>query len=259
MRIITYQEIRQLRPVLPARRKKPVIFYQIDLPGWQNELVAVIGSKQAGEAFLKKAQACGSPGHAAGAPAQANLVTGLTLFGHLYQVICRESPQLAETRRSELTDAYLTAAYLQPYRTHLIEEVSLTAWKQLLLALIFARQQQVMILPDIFAGAGAPEKALLQRAIHNLRALQPKPRTIFFHTRQPEEAILLADRIVVLAPGAACRIGEVIPVFFQEPRSHSRLSQLPAYGALRRRLRYLLTDALALEDQVSFSMLQSLS
>lgn len=259
MRIISYQELMQMPPVLPYKRGNLFSTHKIDLPAWQNELVAVVGGQRAGQAFLKKILALASSGMPAGIPTELSPVAELTVFGHLYQVISRESPYLSDTSRSALTEQYLTAAYLQPYRTRVAAEVSATVWKQLLLALIFAREQKVIFLPDIFSGAPHPEKALLQRVIRNLRASQQSPRTIFFYTQQPEEAISLADRVVVLEPGTAGTIGDVIPVFFQEPRNRSIISQLPAYRALRRYLRYLLTDALALEDQVSFSLLKLLS
>jgi ABC-type nitrate/sulfonate/bicarbonate transport system ATPase subunit len=257
MRIISYQKLMDLPPVLSTKRDKLINTHEINLAGWQNELVAVIGGQAGCQAFLKQVLAMGNQEGLAHPQVTASLEPKLTLSGHLYQVIARESPYLTETRRSALTEQYLTAAYLQPYRTSLAEEVNATVWKQLLLALTFALNQKVMILPEVFAGAYAPEKALLQRTIQNLRHIQNKPRTIFFPTQQPNEAILLADRVVVLEPTAAGTIGEVIPVFFQEPRNRSIISQLPAYRALRKRLLYLLTDAFAGEDLVSFSALES--
>jgi ABC-type nitrate/sulfonate/bicarbonate transport system ATPase subunit len=258
MRIISYQELIDLPPVLSYKRDKLINNNEITLNGWQNELVAIIGGQEGCAAFLKKVLLLGNNGSSAVAPA-APLLPKLTIFGHLYQVIAQQFFYLTETSRSALTEQYLTAAYLQPYRTCLAEEVSATVWKQLLLALTFSLDQKVMVLPDVFSAAPTPEKALLQRVIQNLRQIQKKPRTIFFQTQQPEEAILLADRVVVLEPTAAGIIGEVIPVFFQEPRNRSIISQLPAYLAFRKRLLYLLTDAYAGEDLISFSTLESLS
>jgi hypothetical protein len=258
MKIISYQELMQLPPTLPFKRGNLINTHKIDLPAWQNELVAVVGGQLAGEAFLMKVLDLSRPGMPAGIPAEPNLVAELTIFGHLYKLISQESPYLSDTSRLAVTEQYLTAAYLQPYRTRMAAEVSATVWKQLILALLFAQEQKVLLLPDIFSGASNPEKALLHRVIRNLRTIQQKTRTIIFYTRQPEETIFLADRIVVLEPGAAGSIGEVIPVFFQEPRNRNIISQLPAYRALRKYLRYLLTDALALEDQASFPILKLL-
>lgn len=259
MRILSYQQLMTLPPVLSYKRDKLVSAPEINLAAWQNELVAVIGGQVASQAFVKKVMQLTQPGLPPESQEAASLVPGFSLFTHLYQVIARRSPKLSEESITALTEQHLAAAYLQPYRASLAEEVGPTAWKQLLLALTFALEQPVMILPDIFSGAANTEKALLQRVIHNLRRLQLKPRTIFFQARQPEEALFLADRVVVLEPGAAGTIGEVIPIFFQEPRNRSLISQLPAFRALRKRLRYLLTDACAGEDLLSFSTLESLS
>lgn len=259
MRILSYQQLMTLQPVLSYKRDKLAPAQEINLSAWQNELVAVIGGQMATQSFLKKVVQLTQPGSASASQEAAGLVPEASLFTHLYQVIARRSPKLTEESCTSLTEQYLAAAYLQPYRTNLAEEVGAMAWKQLLLALTFALEQPVMILPDIFTGAANSEKALLQRVIHNLRHLQLKPRTIFFQARQPEEALFLADRVVVLEPGASGTIGEVIPIFFQEPRNRSLISELPAYRALRKRLRYLLIDACAGEDLLSFSTLESMS
>jgi len=259
MRILSYQQLLTLPPVLSYKRDKLVPAPEINLSAWNNELVAVIGGQLASQAFLKKVLQAAKPGASPEPGEAAGLAPESSLYEHLCQVIARRTPKLSEESISSLTEQYLAAAYLQPYRSSLAEEVGPLAWKQLLLALTFALEQPVMILPDIFTGAANTEKALLRRVIHNLRHLQLKPRTIFFLARQPEEALFLADRVVVLEPGASGTIGEVIPVFFQEPRNRSIISQLPAYRALRKRLRYLLTDACAGEDLLSFSTLQSIS
>jgi ABC-type nitrate/sulfonate/bicarbonate transport system ATPase subunit len=249
----------EMPPVLSYKRDKLVNTNEITLNSWQNELVAIIGGPLACEAFLKKVLEQGTTGAKGPATPAAALAPGITIYDHVYQVIADTAPYFTESKRTALTEQYLAAAYLQPYRTRLAEEVTATVWKQLLLALTFALEQKVMILPDVFFELPASEKALLQRAIQNLRLIQPKPRTIFFLPRHPEEAVYLADRVVVLEPSAAGTIGEVIPVFFHEPRNRSIINQLPAYKALRKRLLYLLTDAFAGEDLLSFSALESLS
>jgi ABC-type nitrate/sulfonate/bicarbonate transport system ATPase subunit len=261
MRIISYQKLMALPPVLSYKRDKLLNKNEINLNGWHNELVAIIGGQQASQAFLKKALLMGNNGvdSLTGAEAAASLEPETSIFSHIYQVISRESPYLTETKRADLTEQYLSAAYLQPYRTWTAEEVTASIWNKLLLAISFALDQKVMILPDVFAEAAGSEKAILQLAIQNLRHIQKKPRIIFFQPGQLEDAILLADRIVILEPTAAGTIGEVIPVFFYEPRNRNIIRQLPAYTALRKRLLYLLTDAFAGEDLVSFTPLESLS
>jgi ABC-type nitrate/sulfonate/bicarbonate transport system ATPase subunit len=257
MRIISYQNLMQLPPVLSYKRNPLIRKNEINLNSWQNELIATVGGQLSSQAFREKVMQLSQ--QEAGGPAAVGLKPETTIFDHLYQLVAREYPNLAETRRAAVAEQYLQAAYLLPYQTRTTEEVSARVCNQLLLALTFALNQKVMFLPDVFAEATFSEKTLLQRAIRNLRLLQKKNQTIFIQTQLPEDALYLADRVVVLEPSAAGTIGEVIPIFFPEPRNRRILSQLPAYKVLRKRLHYLLTDAFAQEDLLTLSTSPSLS
>jgi ABC-type nitrate/sulfonate/bicarbonate transport system ATPase subunit len=257
MRIISYQKLMQLPPVLSYKRNKLIRNNEIKLNSWQNELIAIVGGQLASQAFLKKVMP--AIYQQAAVPDPVALKPKTTVFDHLYHLVAREYPELTESRCAALAEQYLRAAYLQPYQSQTAEELNPTAWNQLLLALIFARNQTVMLLPDVFEEATLSEGAFLQAAIRNLRLLQKKDQTIFIQTRQPENALFLADRVVVLEPTAAGTIGEVIPVFFPEPRNRLILSELPAYKALQKHLHYLLTDAFAQEDLLTLSTSPSLS
>ena len=257
MRIISYQKLMQLPPVLSYKRNKLIRNNEINLNSWQNELIAIVGGQLASQAFLKKVMPAIYQQAADLAPVVLKPRT--TVFDHLYHLVAREYPELSKTRCAAVAERYLRAAYLQPYQSLLAEELSPTGWNQLLLALIFAHDQAVMLLPDVFVEATLSEGAFLQAAIRNLRLLQKKDQTIFIQTRQPENALFLADRVVVLEPTAAGTIGAVIQVFFPEPRNRLILSELPAYKALQKRLHYLLTDAFAQEDLLTLSTSPSLS
>ena len=60
-------------------------------------------------------------------------------------------------------------------------------------------------------------------------------------TRDVDEALLLADRVVVMTSGPAATIGEILDVPFPRPRGREDLidpclSALPSESACRRRL-----------------------
>jgi nitrate/nitrite transport system ATP-binding protein len=58
-------------------------------------------------------------------------------------------------------------------------------------------------------------------------------RTVIMVTHDVDEALLLADRIVLMTNGPAATIGRILPVAFPRPRSREALLAQPDYFWLR--------------------------
>jgi ABC-type nitrate/sulfonate/bicarbonate transport system ATPase subunit len=52
-------------------------------------------------------------------------------------------------------------------------------------------------------------------------------------THDIDEALFLADRIVMMTNGPAATIGEILSVPFDRPRSYEKIQSDPRYGRLR--------------------------
>jgi ABC-type nitrate/sulfonate/bicarbonate transport system ATPase subunit len=52
-------------------------------------------------------------------------------------------------------------------------------------------------------------------------------------THDIDEALFLADRIVMMTNGPAATIGEILSVPFDRPRSYEHIQSDPRYGRLR--------------------------
>jgi ABC-type nitrate/sulfonate/bicarbonate transport system ATPase subunit len=52
-------------------------------------------------------------------------------------------------------------------------------------------------------------------------------------THDIDEALFLADRIVMMTNGPAATIGEILAVPFARPRSYMAIQEDPRYGQLR--------------------------
>ncbi len=61
-------------------------------------------------------------------------------------------------------------------------------------------------------------------------------KTVMMVTHDVDEALLLADRIVMMTPGPGARIGGVMDVPFARPRSRGTILDDPAYYQTRDRL-----------------------
>ena len=55
-------------------------------------------------------------------------------------------------------------------------------------------------------------------------------------THDVDEALFLSDRIVMMTSGPAARVGEILTVPFERPRSRSEVMANPEYYVLRERL-----------------------
>ncbi|WP_374122325.1 ABC transporter ATP-binding protein [Variovorax boronicumulans] len=92
-----------------------------------------------------------------------------------------------------------------------------------------ATQPQVLLMDEPFAAIDALTRATLQREL--LRIWEALQLSIFFITHNIEEAVFLAQRVVVMSPHPG-RIHEIIEVPLPYPRERSD----PAFGAIYARI-----------------------
>lgn len=91
----------------------------------------------------------------------------------------------------------------------------------------------VMLMDEPFSALDAITRTELSDELQRIQMEQP--RTVVFVTHSIEEAVVLADRIVVLTPRPG-RIREIVDVGLPRPRVPGR----PGFGEVSRRLRSLL-------------------
>jgi sulfonate transport system ATP-binding protein len=92
-----------------------------------------------------------------------------------------------------------------------------------------------------FRGLDAMTRELMQAFF--LRLFEETRRTNLFVTSEVEEAIFLADRLVVLS-NRPTRVRDVVEVPLPRPRDYHMLSSHEAYGVKRRVLEILHEEAL---------------
>jgi hypothetical protein len=95
----------------------------------------------------------------------------------------------------------------------------------------FALEPQVLLLDEPFSLLDALTRMELQDEL--MRLWQEERKTVLMVTHDVDEALLLADRIVMMTSGPAATVGEVLTVPFSRPRSRVAVLGHPDYYKLR--------------------------
>ncbi|MFC7704500.1 ABC transporter ATP-binding protein [Plastorhodobacter daqingensis] len=106
------------------------------------------------------------------------------------------------------------------------------------IARALAMEPKVLLLDEPFGALDALTRAHLQDAVMDIHARLGN--TMIMITHDVDEAVLLADRIVMMTNGPAATIGEVLEVNLPRPRERIAAAADPAYLKARRAvLRFL--------------------
>jgi nitrate/nitrite transport system ATP-binding protein len=97
-----------------------------------------------------------------------------------------------------------------------------------------AMEPEILLLDEPLSALDALTRAKLQDEIERIR--EEEKRTIILVTNDVDEALLLADRIAVLTPAPAARIGRIFPVDIARPRDREEMNDNPGFQALRREI-----------------------
>jgi nitrate/nitrite transport system ATP-binding protein len=99
------------------------------------------------------------------------------------------------------------------------------------IARALAMEPKILLLDEPFGALDALTRAHLQDAVMDIHARLGN--TMIMITHDIDEAVLLADRVVMMTNGPAATIGEVMPVPLPRPRDRIALASLPEYVRAR--------------------------
>ena len=99
------------------------------------------------------------------------------------------------------------------------------------IARALAIRPKVLILDEPFGALDAITKEELQEEL--LKIWNDHRCTVLMITHDIDEALFLADRLVMMTNGPAAKIGEVMEIPFSRPRDRARIMEDPEYYKLR--------------------------
>jgi NitT/TauT family transport system ATP-binding protein len=221
--------IRGVTKVLRTERGADIVALTgIDLDIADGELVAIVGPSGCGKTtllnqiaglaaptsgeILVRNQPVHGPGRDRGMVLQAD-----ALF--FWRTVRRnveyglEVQGLPHGERRERADHYLRLVGLSDFAHLYPKELSGGMKKRCQIATVLANNPEVLLMDEPFGALDYPTKCQLQ--VELLRILAREPKATVFVTHDIEEAVFLADRVVVMGRGVIRRI---IAVPFKRPR-----------------------------------------
>jgi nitrate/nitrite transport system ATP-binding protein len=102
------------------------------------------------------------------------------------------------------------------------------------IARAFALEPQLLLMDEPFGALDALTRGQMQDEL--LRIWERTGQTVLMITHDVDEAILLADRVLLMSSGPNARIAESVAIELPRPRDRRRVLHEPTYYALRNRM-----------------------
>ena len=131
-----------------------------------------------------------------------------------------------------LVHDYLRMVKVQGYENYYPEQLSGGMQQRVALARVLALKPYVLLMDEPFAALDAQTRLTMQELLMHIR--EELSTTVIFVTHDVEEALYLADRILVMSKGPGTIIKELV-VPFGKPRTLSLLVK-PAFVALKKEM-----------------------
>lgn len=147
----------------------------------------------------------------------------------------------SSAQRRALADRWLAQVGLGDAGDRRPGELSAGMQQRVGIARAFALEPRVLLLDEPFSLLDAFTRIELQDALVRLWAQEQ--RTVLMVTHDVDEALLLADRIVLMTPGPEATIGGILDVPLPRPRDRAALVDDPRFYAARERLLAFLEGA----------------
>jgi NitT/TauT family transport system ATP-binding protein len=177
-------------------------------------VVSGLLNPRAGEVLLDGRPFVG-PGRERGQVFQSpNLLPWRTVLGNVSYSL--ELQGVPRSEREHRAMSYIKLVGLAGFERHFPRELSGGMQQRVNLARALVAEPQVLLLDEPFAALDAQTREFMQKEL--LRIWQETRNTTIFITHQINEAIYLADRVLVMTarPG---RIKEVVPIDLPRPRT----------------------------------------
>lgn len=242
----TKLSIRDLDMTFETEGGKPLtVLDGIDLDVGDNEFVAIVGTSGCGKSTLLSivgglteptsgqvsidGRPVNGPGRDRGFVFQNySLFEWMTVERNIDFAL--EKSKIGKSERRELVAHYVATVGLSGFEKALPKQLSGGMRQRVAIARALVYKPSVLLMDEPFGALDAQTRGMMQELL--LKVWDEHKSTVLFVTHDVEEALFLADRVVVMAsrPG---RVKSDITVGFERPRSYEIVTE-PGFGDLKR-------------------------
>ncbi len=245
-----YLEVQGVEQTFDTPRGPFTALRDIDLTIARGEFVTLIGHSGCGKSTLLNLIAglttpsrgvllCDNREIAGPGPERAmvfqnhSLLPWLTCWGNVHLAVERVfGDREPKARLRERVQAALELVGLAHAAHKYPAEISGGMKQRVGIARALSMQPKVLLMDEPFGALDALTRARLQDEL--MQIVAQTGSTVVMVTHDVDEAVLLADRIVMMTNGPAATIGEVLTVPLPHPRNRLALADDPAYQRCRK-------------------------
>lgn len=170
-----------------------------------------------------------------------SLLPWLTVAENIGLAVDEVYPQWSKAERAQHVAKYVAMVKLTPAAQKFPKELSGGMRQRVSVARALAMNPKVLLMDEPLSALDALTRATLQDEIADIW-LNNKT-TVIWITNDPDEAILVADRVIPLLPSSPATLGESITVDIERPRDRKAINHDPKFKKLRAQLINTLLDS----------------
>lgn len=159
------------------------------------------------------------------------LLPWLTVYENVFLAVDEVYKNRSLVEKEEIVRHHLAMVGLLEAMEKKPSQISGGMKQRVAIARALAIRPQVLILDEPFGALDAITKEELQEEL--LQIWQEQDCTVLMITHDIDEALFLADRLVMMTNGPAATIGEIVTIPFARPRDRTQIMEDPTYYSLR--------------------------
>ena len=160
-----------------------------------------------------------------------SLLPWKTAFENIYLAVNSVYPDKPKKDKEDIVHKHLAMVGLEEAANKKPGQLSGGMKQRVSIARALAIYPQVLILDEPFGALDAITKEELQEEL--LQIWTEHRVTVLMITHDIDEALFLADRVVMMTNGPAAKIGEILDIPFPRPRIRTQIMEDPHYYTLR--------------------------
>lgn len=175
------------------------------------------------------------------------LLPWLSALENIYLAVDAVHPQKSRPEKMAIAREHLALVGLTDAADKCPPQLSGGMKQRVSIARALAIRPEVLILDEPFGALDAITKEELQEEL--LKIWNDHRCTVLMITHDIDEALFLADRLVMMTNGPAAQIGEILTIPFPRPRQRERIMEDPEFYRLRNYALDFLYNRFAHDDE----------